>query len=392
MNSVLKKAVGVFVVVVLAGVTAWAIAAQVESPAQAAARSKPPVLSPVVAPLDQGYLQGPVSLTVAAQWERTASVTWPDAASAVVTSVEIPAGQQLPAGGVLARADGLPIFVLPGSFPFYRDLDGGESGDDVTQLQNGLESAGYLLGKDRRGMFGAGTKIALSKMYKSAGYTAPDNDGALHQQIAALDAELAGATPRPEAATEKAALIARLGARALSSQLVTTSELPAVVQTVAPVGGQLSGGAVLATLGAGQQVLSASVPTEAIKAVVVGATGTFTDAAGAPGTVTVSTIGPGASPTESTVTMTATGGVQAGANYVVQIENPAAESGKNILAPLSAIVTRGNRSYVYRKDGAVFVQSEVKVIGSVGGVAAIETVGDAASLTPGATEVRLGRP
>lgn len=87
--------------------------------------------------------------------------------------------------------------------------------------------------------------------------------------------------------------------------------------------------------------------------------------------------------------LSATGTVTPGAAYVVSIANPAGEAAESLLSPIAAIVARSERSYVYVRDGATFREVEVQVVGSVGGVAAIEPVDAEAALEAG-MEVRVG--
>lgn len=378
----------VVLALVLAGAGAWVVATRVESPAQAAARAEAPAPDPVVAALDRGTLQGPVSVSTTAQRERTVAIKPPAAVTGVVTFVDRAVGETLKSGSVLLRANGRPVFVLPGSFALYRDLQPTDTGDDVAAVQTGLTAAGYSVGRDRSGVYGAGTQSAVRRMYKAAGYTAPEATAADGDADANTDADpSAGANADPGSAESSTPAVA--GPLVLKTEIMMIAELPAVVRSVAAVGTQLSSDADLVTLGAGQLVLSATLPSSSVGALTVGATGTFTDDAGVEGTAQVTALIPNPSTAETVLSLSAGGAVTPGTAYVITIGNPAAETGESLLAPVAAVVTRGGRSYVYPRNDAAFREVEVRVTGSVGGVAAIVAMDTSVPLEEG-TEVRIG--
>jgi hypothetical protein len=76
-------------------------------------------------------------------------------------------------GTVILEVAGQPFFLLQGSVPAYRNLQPGESGQDVVQLQNDLGAMGYSIGGDTSGDFGPGTAAAVSAYYQAIGYKAP---------------------------------------------------------------------------------------------------------------------------------------------------------------------------------------------------------------------------
>lgn len=73
---------------------------------------------------------------------------------------------------MIAEVSGRPVFVLPGTIPAYRDMQPGQSGDDIAQLQNVLKGLGISTGGDAKGVFGAGTKTAVGRLYQQLGYPA----------------------------------------------------------------------------------------------------------------------------------------------------------------------------------------------------------------------------
>lgn len=383
----MKRVIIVLVVAALTAAGTWTLAQRVESPEQAAARAEPAAPIPVVAELQFGNLHGAVSVSTTARRARSHPVVRASAGTEVVTSVERAAGDEVGAGTVLLRSNGRPVFVLPGHFPLYRDLQGGDTGDDVAQLQHGLAAAGHSIGRDDIGTFGAGTKAALDAMYDMAGYSVPETDA--RAQVAAIDAQINGGATDPNLGRERNRLLVQVGARALVSEIVTVPELPAVIESIVAVGDQLEPTTPLAVLGAGEVVLSSAMPTTAASALTVGASGVLTGATGADQAATVASLSPGASPEETIVTMSVTSPVEPGMTYVVRIDDPRAEGGERLLAPSASVVSRDGRSYVYVRAGDAFAEVEVEVAGSSGSVAAIEPVDPDVGLTTGA-EIRVG--
>lgn len=92
----------------------------------------------------------------------------------VVTAVPTDVGATVTAGTVLAEISGRPVIALPGKRPTYRDVTTGDSGPDVSQLQNALASLGYQPETD--GTFGPATGKAVAAFYHDRGYSALERD------------------------------------------------------------------------------------------------------------------------------------------------------------------------------------------------------------------------
>lgn len=369
------------------GAGAWAVATRVESPDQVAARAEPPDPVPVVASLTRGYLNGPVSMSTVAVQQQVVAVTPPTALTGVVTAAERAVGDTLSSGSVLLRVDSRPLFVLSGTFPLYRDIQPGDSGDDVAAIQAALREAGYSVGHD--GVYGAWTQAAIRAMYRAAGYVAPEAApvaAPVAPQPAAADS---GDTDGAATPTSAPVAPTSAGPVVLRSEVMMVFGLPAAVQAVAPVSTQLKEDTALVTLGSGGVVLSATVPTESLGVLVVGAVAAFTDDAGAAGTATVTAMIPTSDGAQTAVVVTPSSAVTIGKAYLLTIGDPAAEGGESLLAPVAGVVSRGGRSYVYSRDGDVFREVEVTVTGSVGGVAAIVPVSPDVPLDEG-VEIRVG--
>lgn len=389
----MKKLISVVLALLLVGAGAWVVADRVESPNQVAARAEPPKPDPVVAPLVRGYLNGPISMSAVAQHEQTVTIKPPPTLTGVVTSVEKAVGDTLQSGSVLMRTNGRPLFVLIGAFALYRDIQPGDSGDDVQGIQVSLKDAGYSIGHDRAGVYGRGTQAAVRQMYKRAGYVAPEAPAVVAPEapaVAVTDAGVNGgeadATPT-SSSVEASAGVA--GPRVLQTEVMMIASLPATVGSIAPVGAQVSSETDLVTLGAGQVVLSATLPNGSLGALTVGAAGAFTDDTGAEGAAEVTAVHPTEKGDATVVVLSSNSAVTPGSSYVLNVKNPAAEPGDSLLAPIAAVVARGGSSYVYARDGGLFREVNVDVTGSVGGVAAIVPVDSGVPLDAG-TEVRIG--
>ena len=94
-----------------------------------------------------------------------------------ISKLDVAAGDTITNGRRLAEIDGEPLFALKGKVPAWRDLTPGESGPDVTELQNALASLGYYYGGDTPGYFGGATQYAVSLYYEHLGYIPPSTGG-----------------------------------------------------------------------------------------------------------------------------------------------------------------------------------------------------------------------
>lgn len=409
----MKRLVLAVAAIVVVGVGAWLLAVRMESPQQAAARAEPPAPEPVVVALDRGYLNGPVSMTVEAQNQQSVVVTPPAALTGVVTSVDRSAGDTLSPGSVPFRVNGRPVFVLEGAFALYRDIRPGDEGDDVLALQKGLLAAGYALGRPD-GKYGPQTQAAVRSMYRAAGYAAPEVAVAAPDAAAApspgASAPETTATGTGAAAPSDGTAVPAAGGGAaatvkgpgvLQSEVLTVPRLPAVVEGITTVGTGIAADTGLLTLGTGQVVLTSTLPQGSVGALAVDAAARFTDDSGAEGMARVTALLP-TETGEVTVSLLTEGAVRAGSSYVLTIDNPAAEDGERLLAPVAAVVTRAGRTYVYVREGTAFREVAVEVEATVGGVAAIVAAdgadadgdadgdaGDGVTLGEG-TEVRVG--
>jgi peptidoglycan hydrolase-like protein with peptidoglycan-binding domain len=97
--------------------------------------------------------------------------------SVYVSKLDVAAGDTITNGKQLAEIDGQPMFALTGPVPAWRDLAPGETGPDVTELQQALASLGYYDEGDTPGYYGAATEYAVTLYYEHLGYTPPSSGG-----------------------------------------------------------------------------------------------------------------------------------------------------------------------------------------------------------------------
>jgi peptidoglycan hydrolase-like protein with peptidoglycan-binding domain len=162
----------VLAVVAVAAIIGWVAGSRIESPADAAARAAAPKPSPILVPIEKRVLNSNVVT------RGTARFGLPQQVSIAPSDLKTNAGlittlplrnTQLEEGGVMLTASGRPVFVLQGRIPAYRDLVPGTTGDDVRQLEQGLERLGFDPGPVD-GTYDQQTSAAVAEWYKSAGW------------------------------------------------------------------------------------------------------------------------------------------------------------------------------------------------------------------------------
>jgi len=179
----------------------------IRSPPQLAAQAQPPPMTVLTAPVERRVLRDILvvrgDVRPDAQFELTPAA---GDGRAIVTAVRVRPGDRVAAGAVLAEISGRPLFLLPGTVPAYRDLKPGADGRDVAQLQAALAGLGYR-SRDRRGVFGTGTKSALRAFYTSRGYEPLPVDPADDRQLWLLRRQVVAAD---RAVTDARAALAAL--------------------------------------------------------------------------------------------------------------------------------------------------------------------------------------
>lgn len=158
---------------VVAAALAGALAsATIRSPAEQAARTRPPAASTILVPVEKRVLSTKVVTRGTARYGIPQAVSLTPSAlktvSGVVSQIGAP-GAQLKEGAVALLQSGRPVFVLQGRVPSYRDLGPGLEGEDVRQLQQALSRRGFDPGPVN-GVYGARTEAAVARWYRAAGF------------------------------------------------------------------------------------------------------------------------------------------------------------------------------------------------------------------------------
>jgi peptidoglycan hydrolase-like protein with peptidoglycan-binding domain len=162
----------VLALVATAAVGGFMAAKWVQSPADVAARTAPPTPSPILVPVEERVLSSSIVT------RGTARFGLPQPISIAPSTLKAKAGlittlplrnTQVKEGDVLLTASGRPVFVLQGKILAYRDLIPGTSGDDVRQLEEGLERLGFDPGPVD-GTYDDRTSAAVAQWYAAAGF------------------------------------------------------------------------------------------------------------------------------------------------------------------------------------------------------------------------------
>jgi hypothetical protein len=193
-----KRLSTIFFVLALVVVTAgasWVAGSTIKSPAEVAARTAPPVPSPILVPVEERVLTSDIVTRGTARFglpqpiSIAPSILKPDAG--VITTLP-GRNTQLNDGDVLLTASGRPVFVLQGELSAYRDLAPGISGDDVLQLETGLKRLGFDPGPVD-GKYDEQTSAAVADWYTSAGWQPFEATAEQVVNIRALEQELEAA-------------------------------------------------------------------------------------------------------------------------------------------------------------------------------------------------------
>jgi peptidoglycan hydrolase-like protein with peptidoglycan-binding domain len=216
--------------VVTAGASgAWWAGSRIESPAEVAARTAPPIASPVLVPVEERVLSADVVTRGSVRFGL------PQPISIVPSTLKAGAGliatvpvrnTAFEEGSVLLTASGRPVFLLQGAVPAYRDMVPDISGGDVRQLEEALVRLGFDPGPVD-GIYDQQTSAAVAAWYKSKGW---EPFGPTREQIAAvraLEREL-GDAQKAKAAAVAAANAAGLAIEAASAAAAHSSRAAAL--------------------------------------------------------------------------------------------------------------------------------------------------------------------
>ncbi|MCL2783081.1 MAG: hypothetical protein FWD80_03800 [Propionibacteriaceae bacterium] len=84
-------------------------------------------------------------------------------------------GDAVAAGDLIGEVSGRPVFAFPSDVPLYRDLTPGVQGNDVLAVQKVLVARKLLV--KTSGTWDGVTSVAVTNLFKKAGYVAPDMGG-----------------------------------------------------------------------------------------------------------------------------------------------------------------------------------------------------------------------
>ncbi len=221
-SRVISGVVGLAAVLALG---AWAIGSRIESPADAAARTAPPIPSAILVPIEQRELSASIVTRGKARFGLPQPITLAPSVlkmtPGLITSLP-QRNKEISEGAVLLTASGRPVFVLQGKIPAYRDLGPATSGEDVRQLEQGLKKLGFDPGRVD-GVYDRQTSAAVARWYKSKGW---EPYGATKEQLAnlsALEREWGEATKSKLTSDTTASALTVDSARATAEQSVNAA-------------------------------------------------------------------------------------------------------------------------------------------------------------------------
>jgi peptidoglycan hydrolase-like protein with peptidoglycan-binding domain len=274
-------------VMTLAAVGGWVAASQIESPAEAAARTEAPEPSPILVPVELQELSTDVITRGTGRFGSPQPIAIPSSplkgdTPQVLTGAADP-GEELDQGVAGLGISGRPVFIFEGQIPSYRDLGPGMRGADIEQLEAGLAATGFDPGPVD-GVFDSATELAVAALYSSAGFEAVSVSAA---QLAELNTVATGLIPGSQSTT---------GVHVPADELLIVSAAPVrIAELLIPVGGVIDGP--VGTVTDANIAIDSSVPIESAGLITEGmevlidepdlgieATGTVSRVAESPGT------------------------------------------------------------------------------------------------------------
>lgn len=429
--------VGVLVGLLLVG---WVIASMFQSPEQRAAEARPPEERAIVATVTRGELVDLLNIRADIGFASEDVIASPASVEGqVVTETFLEPGDEVQAGAAVVALNDRPVFILPGQFSFYRDIEPGMEGRDIEQLQTALETLGHSIPSHEVGRYGWATRQAVADLYEAAGFeqiTVPDPDAAEEAETPAessptADEEVSSEAtppPSPTASTPPP----QVGPVLPMSEVIVAEQLPARLVDLPDVGDRAGQGDGFVTVASGPLVARTEVDAAVAAKLEVGMSASLTPDGGSPVEATIgpmtsessdsapsepSTSGPSepatSGPSEPSTSASSAGGQEAaggsqpsasstpgavvftpaepipsdwlGENVHVEVRIQQV-TGAELLVPESAVSsgTDGSqRVYVKRAvpgnpDQPEFDRVEVEVLGSLAGQVAIRPVEDGA--------------
>lgn len=177
----------------------------IESPADAASKTRPPEASPITVPVERRRLVASIVTRGTARAGDLQEVSLAAGARAPgLVTVPPEQGNELTEGSVAMEVDGAPVFVFHGERPMYRDIGPGDSGPDVRQLEEALERLGLRPGHVD-GVYDRATESAVARLYDRAGYAPPKASEEDRQALRQADEAVEAAATRVREAERRLA-------------------------------------------------------------------------------------------------------------------------------------------------------------------------------------------
>jgi multidrug efflux pump subunit AcrA (membrane-fusion protein) len=219
------------VVGVVGGMTvgAWYLGSRIQSPAEVAARTAPPVPSPILVPVESRVLSSDVVTrgTVRFGLPQPISIapSTVKGGTGLIATLPRP-NAEFEEGQVLLSVSGRPVFLLRGATPAHRDMAPGIGGGDVRQLEEGLVRLGFDPGPVD-GTYDQKTSAAVEQLYRKSGWEpfGPTRDQRAAIQVLERDWSDAERSRLAAEAARETAMRAVAAARALSEQNVRQATL-----------------------------------------------------------------------------------------------------------------------------------------------------------------------
>lgn len=171
-KTLVRGSVYLLVLLLAVGGTWWAASRFVSQRQREAAASAPPP-SDVLVEVVRGDLSDTSSYVGKVQASSASHVQLPTPkdGTVVVTATPLGAGATIEDTSPVIYLNGRPIIAFHGAFPLYRDLREGDSGPDVSMIQQALVDARYPVNVS--GSFDSLTAGAIIDIYQRIGLRAP---------------------------------------------------------------------------------------------------------------------------------------------------------------------------------------------------------------------------
>lgn len=248
----------VFVTAVAMG--SWLLGSQIQSPAEAAARTAPPEPSPILVPVTEQLLTSDVVARGTARYgiPKTVALVPSTLKGTVAIITTLPQrGEQLQEGDLLLTASERPVFLLQGEMPVYRDLVIGTTGTDVQQLEAALQRLGYTPGA-LDGTFDEATADAVTAWYQANGWSPAPPAPSSFLEIARLTAAIHTAQNELATVKDAAALAPLLLEQARANAAYANQVAAALVAKRSVAAVETDGDVVSAQLEAAQAAATAT--------------------------------------------------------------------------------------------------------------------------------------